>query len=53
MKYVTDYLCTYSIFNIGTFCIRMVTVVTNIYLSRILCIANVPECGAKVKTQRK
>ena len=37
-----NYLLTYSIFNIGTFYIRMVTVVTNIYLSYILYITNVP-----------
>ena len=44
------YLYTY---NIGTFYIRMVTVVMNIYLSHTLYITNVPLCGAKVKTQWK
>jgi len=39
----TDYyLQTYSIFNIGTFYIRMVAVVANIYLSYTLYITNVP-----------
>ena len=39
--------------NIGMFYIRMVTVVTNIYLPYTLNITNVPLCGAKVTTQRK
>jgi hypothetical protein len=53
MKYVTAYLYTYGIFNIGTFYIRMVTVVTNIYLSYTLYITNVPLCGGTVNRQRK
>jgi len=36
------YLLTYSIFNIGTFYIRMVIVVMDIYLSCNLYIKNVP-----------
>jgi hypothetical protein len=44
---------TYYIFNIDTFYIRMVTVVTNINLSCTLYVTNVPLCGATVKTQRK
>ena len=31
----------------------MATVVTNINLSYVLYIINVPQCGAKVKTQSK
>jgi len=39
---ISYYLYTYSIFNIGTFDNRMVTVVTNIYLSYTIYITNVP-----------
>jgi hypothetical protein len=42
MKQAATYLYTYNIFNICTFDIRMVTVVTNIYLSYSLYITNVP-----------
>ena len=35
-------LYTYSIFNIGTFYIRMVTAVTNLYLSCIFYVTNFP-----------
>jgi hypothetical protein len=47
------YYLQYNIFNIDTFYIRIVTLVGNIYVSYTLCITNVPQCGAKVKTQRK
>jgi hypothetical protein len=50
MKWVTAYLHTYSIFNIGTFYIRTVTVVTNICLSHTLYITHVSLCGATVNT---
>ena len=52
IKYVPTCLYTYNIFNTGTFYIRMVTAVTNIYLSYTLHVKNVPSYGAKVKTQR-
>ena len=50
MKCVNTYLYTFSSFNIGTLYIRMLTVITNIYLSHTSYITNVLKCGAKVKT---
>jgi hypothetical protein len=33
MKYVTAYLYAYSVFNIGRFCIRIVTLVASVYFA--------------------